>query len=282
LNAERLTRNSEAVAWLRHAEVQNHQPVDSDYESDDDSLTPQEKIRVAIVNSGIASNPSATFDETLPKLNPYESDYFTDAPLFSTRTLRSKPRQHWLIDRSQEWMQSLDEAELAAVMKWTVNGHDVIGEYLEYGKVRAGESAEGIREYQKTLARALEKNGAVLDEPIRVYRGIDSERFIEDANPSDYATAAMMARYIERAYANRPISNDDMPRSATLSSGIAATTFTSGYYDVVLDFEVDEIHSPVNFGAHSVNEEEVLLVGNIMVSSAEVVDGVILVHCYLD
>jgi len=70
-----------------------------------------------------------------------------------------------------------------------------------------------------------------------------------------------------------------MPRSATLSAAVAAHSFTSGPIDVVLDIETDELHSPSNLNVYGTQEEEVLVVGSIIMERAEVRDGIVVVHC---
>lgn len=187
-------RNSEALAWYRHEEVTQHVNVDSDYESDSEHMTPQEKAKIAIERSGVTLlKPGSRFDGELPPSHPFESRYAAPRRSFLIRkgSAEERSRQHWLIERSHEWLGGLTEAEQQAVIKWTRSGHQLIGEYLEGDHVPSDESADSIREFHRILTGALDKQGAVLDEPIHVYRGIDSEfLFDEDAEIPDIASAA--------------------------------------------------------------------------------------------
>jgi hypothetical protein len=275
----RLLHNSEAAAWYLHAKTQDYVATIDDYESDDDYDTPQERAVAAIAMSGVTrAAPGSSYAGELPALNPYDDEYVSGTG-FKTLNSRSDSRTHWLIDRSQEWLGRLDEEELQAVVKWTRDGHELIGDYLGTGRIGYGETAESIDEFQRVLHRALDKPGARLNEPIHIYRGINSSRLASGAPKDDLTSPEAFASYLERGFVGHALSNDDMPRSATLSAAVAAHSFTSGPIDVVLDIETDEIQSPSNLNVYGTQEEEVLVVGSIIMERAEVRDGIVVVHC---
>lgn len=258
------------------------------------NLVPKQVIDVNGKHTTVYVNPSTTGEppRKLPPLPLPQSkmsleypidtygEYTPDKELFryDTKTLRS--RRNWLAQRSQEWIDQLTPEERRAVAQWTRNGHEVIGEYLESGYIHPRETVESIKALRDNLDSALMKWGYPLDEPIKVYRGIDSEHLTDKWNITSENIYDFIAE-INDNHRHEIITGYEMPRAASLSSGVARS-FAGGYFSVVLEVEVSEIQSPAvvnNLGDH---EEEVFLVGDLSIIDAELVNNIVMIRCQVN